>query len=166
MSSEIFFEVNFSNFPSPNRTCLRQAGKNSRFARFVLVSTGGGGCLVARVRAGRICFEVNSPGIRSPKFSRVSAYTKLSQKSLSNVNGNIYVKGSENVRQRCLRTCPYFLVSVLAATLGYKTYAFKYLHLCPTLLTKFNSAHFKNLQYSICFIAIVGGCSIYCNSSL
>jgi hypothetical protein len=27
--------------------------------------------------------------------------------------------------------------------------------LVPTLLTKFNSTHFKNLQYSICFIAFV-----------
>ncbi len=36
-------------------------------------------------------------------------------------------------------------------------YAFKYLHLCPTLQTKFNSIHFKNLKYSICFIDIGGG---------
>jgi hypothetical protein len=43
----------------------------------------------------------------------------------------------------------------LPTTFGYKTYAFKYLHLCPALLTKFNSTHFKNLQYSICFIAVV-----------
>jgi hypothetical protein len=40
-------------------------------------------------------------------------------------------------------------------TFSYKTYAFKYLHLCPALLTKFNCTHFKNLQYSICLIAFI-----------
>lgn len=50
-----------------------------------------------------------------------------------------------------------FLLAELALTLGYKTYAFKYLHPCPTLLPKFNSTHFENLQYSICFIATVVG---------
>jgi hypothetical protein len=43
----------------------------------------------------------------------------------------------------------------LPTTLSYKTYACKYLHLCPTLLPKFNSTHFKNLRYSICIIANV-----------
>ena len=45
----------------------------------------------------------------------------------------------------------------LHTTPSYKTYACKYLHLCPTLLTKFNSTHVKNLQYSICIIADVVG---------
>src|SRR5688572_9695300 len=49
------------------------------------------------------------------------------------------------------RICP----AALCITPSYKTYAFKYAHLCPTLLTKFNSTHVKNLQYSICFIAFV-----------
>jgi hypothetical protein len=34
---------------------------------------------------------------------------------------------------------------------------------CPMLLTKFNSTHFKNLQYSICFIAIVVGWAVSAN---
>ena len=46
-------------------------------------------------------------------------------------------------------------VSKLLVTPSYKTYACKYLHLYPTLLTKFNSTNVKNLQYSICIIADV-----------
>src|SRR5688572_20816271 len=46
-------------------------------------------------------------------------------------------------------------------TSSYKTYACKYLHLCPTLLAKFNSTHVKNLQYSICIIAVVMGWPFY-----
>src|SRR6187431_3154207 len=53
----------------------------------------------------------------------------------------------------------------LALTPSYKTYACKYLHLCPTLLPKFNSTHFKNLQYSICFIACVSGWNFFRNYS-
>jgi hypothetical protein len=45
--------------------------------------------------------------------------------------------------------------SKLAITLSYKTYACKYLHLCPTLLAKFNTTQVKNLQYSICMEADV-----------
>jgi len=36
-------------------------------------------------------------------------------------------------------------VLALQPMLGYKTYAFKDLHICPTCQTKFNSTHFKNL---------------------
>jgi hypothetical protein len=43
----------------------------------------------------------------------------------------------------------------------YQLDAFKYPHLCPTLQTKFNSTHFKNLQCSICFIDIVGSSSMF-----
>ena len=53
----------------------------------------------------------------------------------------------------------------MTLTLSYKTYACKYLHLCPTLLTKFNSTHVKNLQYSICIIADVSGCYFFIQSS-
>ena len=49
----------------------------------------------------------------------------------------------------------------LPITFSYKTYACKYLHLCPTLLTKFNSTQVKNLRYSICIIACVSGCFFY-----
>ena len=58
-------------------------------------------------------------------------------------------------KQMCQCGSPLLCRAAFCITFGYKTYAFKYLHLCPTLLTKFNSTHFKNLQYSICFIAIV-----------
>jgi hypothetical protein len=54
--------------------------------------------------------------------------------------------------------------NIFPLTPSYSTYAFKYLHSCPTLLTKSNSAHFNNLQYSICFIAIVGGSQFNSNS--
>jgi len=61
----------------------------------------------------------------------------------------------------------YFAVrAALCITLGYKTYSFKYLHLCPALLTKFNSTHFKNLRYSICFIDIVWQFVLYSQSPL
>jgi len=67
---------------------------------------------------------------------------------------------------RVLNFCPIIPLSgeshcpgkKLPPTLSYKTYACKYLHLCPTLLPKFISTHFKNLRYSICIIACVSGC--------
>jgi hypothetical protein len=46
-------------------------------------------------------------------------------------------------------------VRVLPLTLSYRTYAGKYLHLCPTLLPKFNNTHVKDLHNSICIIAVV-----------
>jgi len=51
-------------------------------------------------------------------------------------------------------------------TLSYKTYACKCLYLCPWLRMKFNSTHVKNLKYSICIIAVVGGCIIFRNDNL
>gem|GEM_PF-4803321 len=50
----------------------------------------------------------------------------------------------------------------LPTTFSYETYAFKYLHLCPMLLNEIKSTHFKNLQYSICFIAFVVGSVRHC----
>jgi hypothetical protein len=47
------------------------------------------------------------------------------------------------------------IVERLRTTFSYETYTFKYARLCPTLQTKFKSAQFKNLQYSMCFIAFV-----------
>src|SRR5690349_752842 len=49
-----------------------------------------------------------------------------------------------------------YCLNALPPTPSYKTYACKYLHLCPTLLTKFNSTQAKNLRYSISIIADVG----------
>ena len=41
-------------------------------------------------------------------------------------------------------------VDKLWLTFNYEMYAFKYLHICPTLLAKFTSTRFKNLQCSFC----------------
>ena len=58
-----------------------------------------------------------------------------------------------------------FVRALLLPTFSYKTYACKYLHLCPTLLPKFNSTHVKNLRYSICIIACVGRWLFFAESS-
>jgi len=48
-------------------------------------------------------------------------------------------------------------ILALPTTLGYKTCARKHLRPCHPLQTKFKSTHFKNLQKSTCFIALVVG---------
>jgi hypothetical protein len=41
----------------------------------------------------------------------------------------------------------------------------KYPYLCFTLLTKINSTHIKNLLYTLCFIAFVGGSGFHARLS-
>ena len=67
----------------------------------------------------------------------------------------------KSLLEKCQSLDDQIVRALLLLTLVYKTYAFKYLHLCPTLLTKFNSTHFMNLQYSICFIAFVASSWVF-----
>jgi len=98
---------------------------------------------------------INKNKMPSTKESPLEDLLSWKQTNFLKITSGIVLKILSFIEKQ---VCP----EKLLPTLGYKTYACKYLHLCPTLLPKFNGTHFNNLQYSICLIACVSGCQIIC----